>query len=87
VVRYAVVAAQHNRRNQAEQLFGAFVECTIFIGLRIECEESLNSQVIAAEQLFVHFRSIPIEFVHLQRPFCCLEWNVDVMWQDASRSF
>lgn len=60
----AVVAAQDGRSDQAHQLFGLLAERAVFIGLRVEREETLDAEVPAAEQLFVHLSAISIEFIH-----------------------
>jgi hypothetical protein len=64
VISDAIVTAKHNRSHQTQQFFGAFVERTIFISLRIEREKSLDSEMVAAEQLFIHVRTITVEFIH-----------------------
>lgn len=64
VIRDAVVTPQHYRSDQAKQFFSALVECAIFVRLGIEREESLDAEMIAAEQLFVHVGAITIEFIH-----------------------
>lgn len=64
VIRDAVVAAQHYRSDQTEQFFGALVERPIFVGLRVEREESFDAEMIAAQQLFIHVGAVTIEFVH-----------------------
>src|SRR5438128_30226 len=64
VVSDTVVATQHDRRREAHQFFGAFVERAVLEGLRVEREEALNPQMVAAQQPFVHFRPVAIEFIH-----------------------
>src|SRR5688572_17030080 len=54
VVSNAVVTPENNGRDQAKQFLGSFVERTVFVGLRVQSEEAFDSQVIAAQQLFVH---------------------------------
>ena len=64
VISDAVVAAQHGRRNQAHQLFRLLAKRAVFVGLRVEREETFDAEVPAAEQLFVHLSTISIEFIH-----------------------
>jgi hypothetical protein len=69
VISDAIVTPQHDGRNQAQQFLGAFVERTIFVSLVVEREESFDAQVIAAKQLFVHFRTVTVKFIHRDRSF------------------
>jgi hypothetical protein len=71
VVGNAVVTAKHYRRNQTKHFLSPFVECTVFISLRVEREKALEAKMIAAEQLFVHVRPIAVEFIH-RKPFITL---------------
>ena len=64
VVGNAVVTPEYNGSDQAKQFFSSLVERAVFVGLRVQSEEAFDSQVIAAQQLFVHLGSIPVEFVH-----------------------
>ena len=54
VVSNAVVTPEDEVSDQSQQFFRSFVERAVFIGLRVQCEEALDSQVVAAQQLFVH---------------------------------
>ena len=64
VVSNAVVTPENDGSDQAKQFLRAFVERAVFIRLRVQSEEAFDSQVIAAQQLFVHLGSISVEFVH-----------------------
>ena len=64
VVGNAVVTPENDRSDQAEEFLRSFVERAVFVGLRVQSEEALDSQVIAAQQLFVHLGSISVKFVH-----------------------
>src|SRR6185436_1870263 len=64
VISNAIVTTQNGRSDKTEQFFRAFVERAGFVSLRIEREEAFDSQVIAAQQLFIHCGSITVEFVH-----------------------
>src|SRR5215467_3917469 len=69
VISDAVVATQHGGGYETEQLLGSFVECSVFISLRVEGEEALDPQVTAAQEFFIHLRTITIKFIHSQCPF------------------
>src|SRR6476660_9704906 len=64
VISDAVVAAQYGRGDQAHQLFRLLAERAVFVSLRVERKETLDAEVPAAEQLFVHLSTIPVEFIH-----------------------
>src|SRR5690349_4891197 len=64
VIGDAVIATQNDRCGQSHQLFGLLIECTIFVGLRIEREKPFDAEVVAAEQLLVHGGAVLIELVH-----------------------
>src|SRR6187200_1547103 len=64
VIGDAIVATQNGRSDETEQFFRAFVERPRFVSLRIECEEAFNSEVIAAQQLFIHRGPVTVKFVH-----------------------
>src|SRR5688572_15712960 len=64
VVRNAVVTPEYDGSDQAQQFLGSFIERTVFVGLCVQSEEAFDSQVIAAQQLFIHLGSIAVEFVH-----------------------
>ena len=64
MVSNAVVTPENDGSDQAKQFLRSFVERAVFVGLGVESEEAFNSQVIAAQQLFVHLGSISVEFVH-----------------------
>lgn len=69
VVGDTVIATQNDRRGQAHQLFGSFVECAIFVSLRIEREKSFDAEMLTAEQFLVHGGAILIELVHVSGSF------------------
>src|SRR2546423_14075550 len=69
VISDAIITTQDDRRSQSHQLLCPFVERAVFIRLRVEGKESLNSEVIAAQQLFIHCRAIVIKVVHRMIPF------------------
>lgn len=69
VISDAIVAAQHDRRRQAHQLFRFLVQRASFVSLCVEREEPFDAEVAAAEQLLVHFGAIAIELIHQTIPF------------------
>jgi len=75
VVSNAVVTPENDGSDQAKQFLSSFVERSVFVGLRVQSEEAFNSQVIAAQQLFVHLGSISVEFVHQEQPFFATRLN------------
>jgi len=64
VISNAVVTPENDGSDQTKQFLGSFVERAVFIGLAVQSEEAFDSQVIAAQQLFVHLGSISVKFVH-----------------------
>src|ERR1044072_5729717 len=64
VISDAIVASQNGRRNQTHQLFRLLAERAVFVGLRVEREETFDAEMPAAEQFFVHLSAISIEFIH-----------------------
>ncbi len=64
VISDAIITAKHCGSDQAQKFLCAFVECAIFVSLRVEREESLDAEVIAAEQFFIHVCPVAVEFVH-----------------------
>src|SRR5450759_64382 len=54
MIRHAVIAAEHERRNEAEQLLGFPVERACFVGACVEREEAVDNQISLAQDFFVH---------------------------------
>ena len=54
MIRHAVIAAEHERRDEAKELLGFYVECACFVGARIEGEESIDDEVSLAQDFSVH---------------------------------
>jgi hypothetical protein len=69
----AIIAAKHGRGDQAKQLLGSFVECAILVSLRVQRKEPFDPEVVAAKQLFIHFRAVSVEFIHLRSPFARID--------------
>ena len=70
VISDAVVTAQHRGSNQAHELFCFLVERAVFVSLRVEREEALDTKMSAAQQFFIHRRAISIKFVHVRHCIC-----------------
>ena len=64
VIRYAVIAPEHERRYEPEQLFRFGIERAAFLGLMIERKESLDAKMLAAQYSLVHLLAVIIEFVN-----------------------
>jgi hypothetical protein len=54
VIRDAVVAAQHHRRDETEHLLGLHVERAALVSLRIEREEAPYDLIVLSENPLVH---------------------------------
>jgi len=67
VVGDAVVAAQHHRRDQAEQLLGLHVECAGLVAAGVEREEALDLEVAGLQDALVHALAEPAEFFQAVR--------------------
>lgn len=60
----AIVAPQHERRDQPAEFLGAPVERAVFVRARIEIEEALDAQVPGVENLRVCFAPKFVELVN-----------------------
>jgi hypothetical protein len=59
----AVVATENGAGDQTEQLLGLAAERTGLVGLMVECEEPLDAEMAAAEDLFVEVGAKFLEVV------------------------
>ena len=62
VVADAVVAAEHHRGYEAEQLLGFYVERPGFVGGFVEGKKAVERLVVLGKYLFVHLRPVVVEF-------------------------
>jgi hypothetical protein len=54
MVRHAIVAAENERCNEAEQLLGFHVQRAGFVRARIEREKSIDDEISLAQDLSIH---------------------------------
>jgi hypothetical protein len=64
VIGDAVVAAENRGGDEAEKFLGSGVEWAGIVGLVVQCEEALDSEVPAVEDFFVEFRAKFLKVVY-----------------------
>ena len=63
VVADAVVAAQHQRGDEAEQLFGLGGQRAVLVRFTVEAEETLDHPVVAGQNALVGRNALGLELV------------------------
>jgi hypothetical protein len=54
MIRHAIIAAEHERCYEPEQLLGFDVERTGFVGARVEREKPIDDEISLAQDLSIH---------------------------------
>src|SRR5688572_21368272 len=70
VILDAVIASQHKRTGQPDQLFRLYIERAFLVCIRIQVEETFEDQVIGREDFFVHATAIAVELVYKVHRYC-----------------
>jgi hypothetical protein len=63
MIRYAIVATQHERSHQPDEFFGALRQRSIIVSPRIQVEEALNPEMSGVQNPLVHLAAERVEFL------------------------